>query len=93
MKLNKLIRKDKRTFEKLRDKKIVLNRSILNGRDVKDFEYESKSKVFYNLPNLDDKLDNQKILEDFLMKLGFVRFEETAAEDSKSNKLFNIFKS
>lgn len=93
IKLNKLIRKDKRTFEKLRDKKIVLNRSILNQRDIKDFEYESKSKVFFNIPNLDDKLDNQKIIEEFLIKLGFSRFEETGTEDTKNNKRFNIFKS
>lgn len=93
IKLNKLIRKDKRAFEKLKDKKIVLNRSILNLRDVKDFEYESKSKVFFNIPCLDDKLDNQKIIEDFLIKLGFARFEESIGEDNKNNKLFNIFKS
>lgn len=93
IKLNKLIRKDKRTFEKLRDKKIVLNRSILNARDIKDFEYESKSKVFFNIPNLDDKLDNQKVIEEFLIKLGFSRFEETGVEDTKNSKLFNIFKS
>lgn len=93
IKLNKLIRKDKRAFEKLHDKKIVLNRSILNQRDVKDFEYESKSKVFFNIPYLDDKLDNQKILEEFLIKLGFARFEESIGEENKNNKLFNIFKS
>ena len=93
IKLNKLIRKDKRTFEKLRNKKIVLNRSILNGRDVKDFEYESKSKVFFNIPYLDDKLDHHKVIEEFLIKLGFARFDETSGEESKSNKLFNIFKS
>lgn len=93
IKLNKLIRKDKRTFEKLRDKKIVLNRSILSQRDIKDFEYESKSKVFFNIPSLDDKLDNQKVLEEFLIKLGFARFEETIGEENKNNKLFNIFKS
>ncbi len=92
IKLNKLIRKDKRTFEKLRDKKIVLNRSILNGRDIKDFEYESKSKVFFNIPNLDDKLDQHKIIEELLVKLGFVRFEETTTDDGKNSKLFNIFK-
>ncbi len=92
IKLNKLIRKDKRTFEKLCDKKIVLNRSILNPRDVKDFEYESKSKVFFNIPNLDDKLDNQKVIEEFLIKLGFARFEETVGEETKNNKLFSIFK-
>ncbi len=93
IKLNKLIRKDKRTFEKLHDKKIILNRSILNQRDIKDFEYESKSKVFFNIPNLDDKLDNQKVIEEFLIKLGFARFEEAEGEEPKNNKLFNIFKS
>ncbi len=93
IKLNKLIRKDKRAFEKLKDKKIVLNRSILNQRDVKDFEYESKSKVFFNIPCLDDKLDNQRVLEEFLIKLGFARFEESIGEDNKNSKLFNIFKS
>lgn len=92
IKLNKLIRKDKRTFEKLRNKKIVLNRSILNQRDVKDFEYESKSKVFFNIPYLDDKLDHHKVIEEFLIKLGFARFEENN-EEAKNNKLFNIFKS
>lgn len=92
IKLNKLIRKDKRTFEKLRDKKIVLNRSILNSRDVKDFEYESKSHVFFNIPYLDDKLDNQKILEEFLIKMGFARFEESVGDEPKNSKLFSIFK-
>ena len=93
IKLNKLIRKDKRTFEKLRNKKIVLNRSILNQRDVKDFEYESKSKVFFNIPYLDDKLDHHKVIEEFLIKLGFARFEENTGDETKNNKLFNIFKS
>lgn len=93
IKLNKLIRKDKRTFEKLRDKKIVLNRSILNQRDVKDFEYESKSKVFFNIPCLDDKLDHHKVIEEFLIKLGFVRFEENQTDEAKNSKLFSIFKS
>ncbi len=93
IKLNKLIRKDKRTFEKLKDKKIVLNRSILNGRDVKDFEYESKSKVFFNMPYLDDKLDHHKEIEEFLINLGFARFDENSGEEQKNSKLFNIFKS
>lgn len=92
IKLNKLIRKDKRTFEKLRDKKIVLNRSVLNERDIKDFEYESKSKVFFNIPYLDDKLDHHKVLDSFLVKLGFVRLEDEN-EEGKNSKLFNIFKS
>ncbi len=91
IKLNKLIRKDKKTFEKLKDKKIVLNRSILNGRDVKDFEYESKSRIFFNMPYLDDKLNHHKEIENLLIKLGFSRFEEENS-DGKSGGLFCIFK-
>ena len=92
IKLNKLIRKDHKAFEKLKDKKVVLNRSVLNDRDVADFEYESKSKVFYNMPYLDDKLDKSVAVDEFLVKLGFSRLESDNGE-SKNSKLFGIFKS
>ena len=92
IKLNKLIRKDHRAFEKLKDKKVVLNRSILNERDVADFEYESKSKVFYNMPYLDDKLDKSTAVDHFLIKLGFTRLESDN-DESRNGKLFGIFKS
>lgn len=91
IKLNKLVRQDKRAFEKLVGKKIVLNRSILNDKDVRDFEFESHSKVFYNVPSLDDKLNNQKELEGLLLRLGFVRINNSS-DNNKNSKLFNIFK-
>jgi len=90
IKLNKLIRKDRKAFEKLKDKKVLLNRSVLNEQDIKDFEYESRSKVYFNVPYLDDKLDRHHILDEFLIKMGFVRLENGTEE--KGNKLFNIFK-
>lgn len=90
IKLNKLIRKDRRAFEKLKDKKIILNRSVLNDQDVRDFEYESRSKVYFNIPYLDDKLERHHILDEFLVKLGFVRIED--GKEEKGSKLFNIFK-
>ena len=86
--LNRLIRNDNNIFEELKSKKIVLNRSVLSAKDVEDFENESGSKVFYNLPYLDDKLDNQAIINDFLLNLGFSRIEE---EKGKSG-LFSVFK-
>ena len=86
--LNRLIRNDNNIFEELKSKKIVLNRSVLSAKDVEDFEKESGSKVFYNLPYLDDKLDNQAIINDFLLNLGFSRVEE---EKEKSG-LFSVFK-
>ncbi len=90
IKLNKLIRKDRQAFEKLKGKKIVLNRSVLNNSDVADFEYESRSKVYYNIPYLDDKLENHQVLHELLIKMGFVRLDSENTE--KGGKLFSIFK-
>ena len=85
--LNKLIRRDNDIFRKLQNKKIILNRSILDDKDVTDFEKESGSKVFFNLPNLDDKLDNQPIINNFLINLGFSRIES-----GSGSGIFSIFK-
>ena len=63
IKLNKLIRKDPQIFDKLKGKKIVLNRSVLDNNDIEDFERESNSKVYFNIPYLDDKLDNYAKLD------------------------------
>lgn len=89
IKLNKLIRMDREAFEKLKDKKLVLNKSILNSRDISDFERESNSKVFFNIPYLDDKKEHEAVLDDFLVSLGFSRINGTNAGKAK---LFNIFK-
>ena len=90
IKLNKLIRKDNMIFDKLKAKRIVLNRSVLTSKDVSDFESESNSKIFFNIPNLDDKKDYQKVLEDFLIELEFKRFKPTNV--GKAKNIFNIFK-
>ena len=75
IKLNKLIRNDRKIFDKLRNKKIILNKSVLNNRDVSDFEHESGSKIFFNIPCLDEKLDSNKKINEFLIALGFSRLK------------------
>lgn len=89
IKLNKLIRGDKNAFEKLKDKRIVLNKSVLNSRDISDFENEAKAQVFFNIPYLDDKKEHEQVLDDFLVALGFSRLNSSG---SGKTKLFNIFK-
>ena len=74
--LNRLIKEDNRVFENMKGKKIILNRSVLSPSDVSDFEKESGSKVFYNLPNVDDKEDNIKEVKNLLIALGFTRFND-----------------
>ncbi len=87
IKLNKLVSQDSGIFERLNGKKIVLNRSCLTQEDVEDFEKESGSKIFFNIPNLDDKVNNHAILNTFLQTLGFSRMD-----NENSNGLFSIFK-
>lgn len=89
LQLNKMIRKNRKVFEKLNGKKIILNKSMLNNKDVGDFEYESNSKIFYNLPALDERKKNDSV-NDLLFRLGLL--SDTASKKTESNKIFGIFK-
>lgn len=91
IKLNKLMMLDRNAFAKIKkeDKKLILNKSLLSSKDILEFEYESKSKVYYNLPPLDDRERNIHALSRFLLKLGFeVDIDE---EMSKKNKILGLF--
>ena len=73
IKLNKLTIVDPKIFTKYEGKKIILNQSVLSNKDVLDFEYEARTKVFFNMPPLDEREKNIQILNVFLTKLGFTR--------------------
>ncbi|MGE5455832.1 MAG: hypothetical protein ACM3O4_01825 [Ignavibacteriales bacterium] len=76
IKLNKLMMLNGKVLEQLKDKKIVLNQSLLTQKDVMDFEYESRLKVFYNLPPLDEREKKSEDVENFLNKLGFDKIKQ-----------------
>ncbi|MEG1596900.1 MAG: hypothetical protein RR359_01335 [Bacilli bacterium] len=90
IKLNKLMKRDRLIFEKLKGKKIVLNKSLLENSDIMDFEYESKSKVFYNLPPINEKKRNG-LLNGLLSKLGIIHIEKSNNSLEK-NKVLGLFK-
>ena len=69
IKLNKMMLVNKDVFDKLSSKKVVLNKSLLSSKDVNDFEYESRSKVVFNIPPLNDRADNKEVLTEFINKL------------------------
>ena len=73
IKLNKLTMITPQVLRGLKDKKVILNQSLLSSKDVLDFEYEAKVKIFYNMPPLDEREKRNKPLNDFLIKLGFDR--------------------
>lgn len=71
--INKLITLDREAFLKFNDERIVLNMSFFNEKDIKDFEFEASIKVFYNIPPLNDRVNNSKILMPMLEKIGLFK--------------------
>lgn len=71
VRMTRLIKKNRNAFEDNRDHKIVLNMSFVNDQEVPDFEYETKLKVFDNLPPVNDRNQNLLEVNQLLMKLGF----------------------
>lgn len=86
IKLNRLMRKDRNIFEKMKGKHLVLNKSLLSTNDVSDLEFEAKAKMFFALPPLNDRIHNEAI-DNFLGTIGLIR---TGSQSSKSG-VFNIF--
>ena len=72
-------------------KKVVLNKSLLDINDVKDFEYEARCSVFQNIPPLDDKKDRHRVLDEFLNKMGFDK-NKPANDGNRGSRLFGIVK-
>lgn len=91
IKLNRLMTLTPDVLENLKNKKVVLNKSMLTSKDVLDFEYESKLKIFFNLPPLDERERNNEVLNQFLAKLGFTSQYSGGDAGDKKNKLFGLF--
>lgn len=90
IKLNKLSIINPKVFGELIGKKVVLNKSLLENKDISEFEVESNLKVYYNIPPVNDKKDNSNIILPLLEKLGYVKSVET--EEPKRKGLFDLFK-
>ena len=75
IKLQKLMTLNATALQGLKDKKIVLNQSLLNSNEIANFEYESRIKVFYNLAPLNERDKKLPELNKMLVKLGFKRQE------------------
>ena len=92
IKLNKLSLINPKVFSELKGKNVILNKSLLNDSDIANFEVESNLKVFYNMPPLNDKEDVSKYILPLLEKLGYIKVQEEAQEESPKKSIFDIFK-
>ena len=73
IKLEKLMVLNATALQGLKNKKVVLNQSLLTSSDVANFEYESRVKVFYNLAPLNERSKSLPELNKLLVKMGFAR--------------------
>lgn len=91
IKLNKLVTINPNIFKEIKDKNVILNKSLLNENDVATFEVESDVKILYNLPPLNDKEDVNNILLPLLSKINYVKeVEESKTVEKRS--IFDLFK-
>lgn len=86
--LNKLIRREKSVFDRLKDKKILLNKSLLSNKEITELEYEANAKMFYNIPPLDERKKNP-VIQELLFRLGLI--DNTASRKEEGNKIFGLF--
>ncbi|MGN1311611.1 MAG: hypothetical protein ACI4U4_01200 [Bacilli bacterium] len=90
IKLNRLMMISPYIFQDLNRQKVVLNKSLLTESEISDFEAKSNIKIYYNIPPLNDKKNNDEILLPLLEKLGYIK---VAKEKPKKRKnIFNLFK-
>ena len=89
LKLNKLAIINPKIINDIKGKKVVLNKSLLSASEIADFEVETRIKVYYNIPPLNDKKDNSDILSPLLEKLGYIKKSE---ETEKKKSIFDFLK-
>ncbi len=88
IKLNKLIRREPGAFSRVKNKKVILNKSLLSSKDISDFETESSVRVAYNMPPLDERQRNGAI-NDFLTRTGLI---SRSSNNTNSGRVFGLFR-
>ncbi len=71
IKMNKLMQTNRMYFNKVRNQKMILNRCVLSKGDIREFEKELGSRLFYILPPMDDRVRQESIIR-LLEALGII---------------------
>ena len=83
-KTNEITRISKAGWEKIAGGKIILNQSAIKDDELSNFEYETKFKVYYNMPAINDRAERLLVVDKLLLKLGFGK--------QGSTSFFGLFK-
>ena len=72
IKLNKLMIRDRAIFSKLKNKKVIVNKSVLSEGDLKEFALEANINIFFVLFSLNDR-ESSEYIDKLLLKLGLIK--------------------
>ena len=89
--INQLMFTNRRVFDNLKGKKIVLCNSLLSEKDINIFAKEAGISIYFNLPPLNDRGVNN-IINDLLFKLGIVDNNNNHNDNNSKKGLFDFFK-
>ena len=70
IKINKMLRKNKNILEQLKNENVVLNKCVLSSEDIATFEFETKLKILYSIPPVDDRQNDIGEIRKFINKIG-----------------------
>jgi hypothetical protein len=73
LKLNKMLKRDPKILDKIRDSLIVLNNSTLSSGEINRLSSEANIKIFYNIPPLNDRGSSFPVLVGLLTRLGIFK--------------------
>ena len=91
LKLNKMVKRNKRISESLKDRKVVLNQSLLDKTDIDNLAYDLKINFYASIPPIDDRSEINVPINNLLAKLGFGRqADEASNEQAKLDGQGNI---
>lgn len=71
IKINKIAKRDRAIFERLKDKNIIINKSMISNADIGEFAAETGLKIFTALRPFNDRSKGQ-VLTNFLSRLGII---------------------
>lgn len=91
IKLTRLIRRNKVIFDEIRGQKIILNKTNLTEKDVKDFETELGTRVFKCVNNFNDRSERVLTVDELLVSLGFSK-QMVQNKGEITKKRFGLFK-
>ncbi len=74
IKINKVIRRDREVFEKIKNKKVVINKSMISNDDIAEFAGESGLKIFSAIRPFNDR-SNEAVLTNFLNRIGVIHID------------------